>query len=89
MSRANDMAFPVPSGVGTPNDSEQLGLTIREHFAALAMQGLLASESLDYHASSSESLAKHAVAKADALIAELAKAKECADAMSAALKEAP
>jgi hypothetical protein len=72
VSRATEPAFPVP---GLQTDPDFNGLSVREHFAAMAMQGLLASETLDYHASSNESLARHAVAKADALIAELAKAQ--------------
>jgi hypothetical protein len=74
MSRATEAAFPFPSFNG-PNAVEwgSPGMTLREYYAGLAMQGLLASETLDYHASSSESLARHAVSKADALLAELAK----------------
>lgn len=43
MSGANDMAFPVLDRTQTPNDTTQLGLTKRELFAAMAMQGLCAS----------------------------------------------
>jgi hypothetical protein len=72
VSRANDMAFPVNDTVLTPNNTVQNGLTIREHFAAMAMQGLLAGQ---HFRDSGEMCAESAVAFADALIAELAKAK--------------
>lgn len=46
------------------------GLTKREHFAGLAMQGLLANPNRDfYHADLADEATKHA----DALLAELAK----------------
>lgn len=68
MSRANDPAYPCPTG-----DSGYGGLTIREHFAAMAMQGLIASMT---DVGVDEALtAKLAVIQADALIAELAKEK--------------
>jgi hypothetical protein len=36
----HDMAFPVPQSEA-PNNSYQWGLTKREYFAAMALQGLL------------------------------------------------
>ena len=48
----------------------QEGLTIREYFAAKAMQGLLTITSLSDH--DCEVIAKHAVNQADALIRALA-----------------
>jgi hypothetical protein len=45
MNRANEPAMPVPEVIG-PGDRYQHatnGLTIREHFAGLAMQGILAN----------------------------------------------
>jgi hypothetical protein len=69
MSRANEPAYPVPATEHTP---PVYGLTIREYFAAMAMQGLLAGadvrERWDPHP-----LANQSVLCADALIAELAK----------------
>lgn len=47
-----------------------LGLTKREYFAAMAMQGLSSSE---YSGCSPEQLAANAVINADALLAELEK----------------
>ena len=43
---SNDMAFPVLDLQQTPNGTYQLGLTKREHFAALAMQGAIAGGGL-------------------------------------------
>jgi hypothetical protein len=73
MSNANDMAFPVVlATTRTPNDSEQLGLTKREYFAAMAMQGLCANSIPGSHHSFNNT-ANEAVRYADALLAELAK----------------
>jgi hypothetical protein len=69
MSNGNDMAFPVVlETTRTPNDSEQLGLTKREYFAAMAMQGLLS-----INRDSPIGHAAFAVSCADALLVELAK----------------
>jgi hypothetical protein len=38
---SNDMAFPALDTSYTPNGTIQLGLTKREHFAALAMHAIL------------------------------------------------
>lgn len=68
MSKANEPAFPT---AGIQNNEESLpvgGLTKREYFAALAMQGLLALEGYSF-----QGAAKDAVTAADALIAELEK----------------
>ena len=50
------------------------GLTKREHFAGLAMQGLLASLTADDNISSTE-LARCSALNADALLAELERTK--------------
>lgn len=65
----NESAFPVtePSIPGLP----MFGLTKREHFAGLAMQGILASEPND--TVTNEMLAGFSVQLADALLAELGK----------------
>lgn len=72
MSRATEVAFPQHPG------QEEVpvfgGLTIREHFAGLAMQGLLA-HSLAGERPDAE-LANWAVKAADALLAELAKVQK-------------
>lgn len=74
MSNQNDMVFPVVlAHTRTPNDTAQLGLTKRELFAALAMQGMLASESEASNYGHIGFLAESAVKRADALLAELAK----------------
>jgi hypothetical protein len=71
MSRANDSAFPAPS---VPTDAPYFGLTIREHFAGLAMQGLCC-HTMDGGEPIPEVIADWAVKCADALIAELAKVR--------------
>lgn len=72
MSNANDMAFPVVlETTRTPNDSEQLGLTKREYFAAMAMQGYCSNPELNHW--SHDETAEHAAFLADALLVELAR----------------
>jgi hypothetical protein len=69
MSRANE---PVHPGMVTT------GITLREHFAAMAMQGLMAQakvESIDLIPDMLAVVAEVAVRQADALITELAKEK--------------
>jgi len=51
----------------------EYGLTKRELFAAMAMQGMYASDQPGYQAGSFESRAESAVKAADALLKELAK----------------
>lgn len=76
MSRANASAFPSHGSMG---EVVQTGLTIREHFAAMAMQALIATgKYADVHSYDCVSIGATAVAKraaicADALIAELSK----------------
>jgi len=67
-----DMAFPVLDCEQTPNNTFQLGLTKRELFAAMAMQGLVGQYAqggmfMETH------VAKGAVLYADALLAALEK----------------
>lgn len=72
MSRANASAFP--SCVGDP------GLTVREHFAAMAMTAVISACSKDmlktgeYGVAIDTLFAQKSISLADALIAELAKA---------------
>ena len=63
---AHDLAFPLHA-LGTT----ATGLTKRELFAAMAMQGLLAS--FEAHRMTVQSCAPLSVKAADALLAELAK----------------
>ena len=49
------------------------GLTIRQHFAAMAMQGLLSNTKNGYDTKAAVTYAENAVYLADALIAELNK----------------
>ena len=64
MNLADEPAFPVPGR------ADRQGMTLREHYAGLAMQGMLADQSID---ESAEECAAVAVLFADALIAELEK----------------
>lgn len=66
MTKPDDGAFPPAHDP----KSHPFGLTKREYFAALAMQGLLADEN---NLSTIQSAAAYAVKFADALIAELNK----------------
>lgn len=59
-----------PAFVALEVEGSGLGLTKRELFAAMAMQGLLANSERDAEA---EGFARDAVRSADALLAELAK----------------
>lgn len=74
MSRADESAFPVPATAHTP---PVYGLTVREHFAALAMQALIGTSAApcltDCLGGAEAHCAAGAVKMADALIAELAK----------------
>ena len=80
MSRANEFAFPAV-GLELSNGEVRLpvahqGLTIREHFAAMAMQGLLANASTcTQEVGTIGEIVHSAVRHADALITELAKVK--------------
>jgi hypothetical protein len=78
MSKANEPAFPAPSDTLT-----SLGLTKREYFAAMAMQGELAGQFYVqpglvtegfkncWTPDRADELAKASVAYSDALLAEL------------------
>lgn len=80
MINGGDSAFPVVVNLAMDPRVEQGGLTKRELFAAMAMQGLRAGAArytpegkafTDWRPS--QALARVAVADADALLAELAK----------------
>ena len=68
----NEAAYPL-----SPDGNKELGyntgLTIRQYFAAMAMQGLLASYAGVSQNPNPESLAKKAIEYVDALINELNK----------------
>lgn len=73
ISRATDPAFPVlEQGVSGQTIMCYEGMTIREYFAAKAIQGLTASIG-QHDVTDAGELAHDAVRIADALIAELAK----------------
>jgi hypothetical protein len=82
MSRANEPAFPGENAMrfGQTNDCNP-GMTLREHFAGLAMQGFAANSELSAKLARQQPetvaqvYAVAAVLAADALIAELEKAK--------------
>lgn len=76
MTNPNDSAYPMTAGplltedgFTNPIHKEEYGLTKREYFAAMAMQGMLASDAEGL----AELKAEYAVAFADALIAKLNK----------------
>ena len=83
MTNGNDLAYPTFDQNGIcPSSSE--GLTKREYFAAMAMQGLcqegawsktIQNQSEALGSTSSESIAVYAVDLADALIEALNKTK--------------
>lgn len=80
MSRASEQVHPSPelrNGNGDVYQWASPGLTIREHFAAMAMQGLtqcsLTPEDIPAGMAWRDIIAKTAAQMADALIAELAK----------------
>lgn len=66
MTNGNDRAFATQF-------SDQEGLTKREYFAAMAMQGIMANSDDAITRFSHEDIALIAVSTADALIAELNK----------------
>jgi hypothetical protein len=67
VSRAND---PVHPGM------VHTGLTIREHFAAMAMQGLLAGNPITTSPDWERAVTMLAITHADALIEQLAKERK-------------
>jgi len=90
MSESNKSVFPIPSwtekgiddyGPFNVTHPAKPGLTLREYFAAMAMQGELASQMMSEYAThtysekSASDLARVSVVFADALIAELKKEK--------------
>lgn len=75
MNNPNDPAFPFPTFQRHDCDIECgfHGLTKREYFAAMAMQGLCANSHEAIGVAPSDKIAKWSVKQADALIAALAK----------------
>ena len=72
-TKGEDFAYPIFDNLGLCNDNET-GLTKREYYAGLAMQGLLSANAVyDGKTNNRESLSKDAIAFADALIKELNK----------------
>lgn len=69
MTYANDPINPIENPMSGP----VLGLTKREYFAALAMQGMISAST---HGFSFSVLASESVSMADALIAELNKTEK-------------
>ena len=79
--KANQPAFPIPDFVNGNGDVQpgSIGLTKREYFAAMAMQGILCHKGISWKISQEKEVlielttAKDAIAEADALLAELEK----------------
>lgn len=77
MSRADKPAFPsqpviMRAGVGD-TVMDQGGMTLLEHYAGVAMQGLVAAPDPQAQSASPETIARWSVEVARALIAELEK----------------
>ena len=72
MSKANESAFPCPMGGDWPE--WERGITTRELFAAMAMQGFCANPTMT--GNTPGEMARYSTGQADALIAELNKPKE-------------
>lgn len=68
-----DRAFPVSFENSDGSVTTTLGLTKREYFAGLALQGMLASQGNGGEYYKHNEIVKEAVWYTDALIAELAK----------------
>lgn len=69
----NEAAFPSPA---TELRAAQYGLTKREHFAAMAMQGLCSYSGEDASKWSCDQIARKSRQMADALIAELGRTED-------------
>jgi hypothetical protein len=76
MNKANEPAFPIQDAEwnGPGRHGEWPGLSKREYFAAMAMQGLAGNLDADSNADP-QFVARDAVSYADALLAELEKGK--------------
>jgi len=78
---SNQPAFPIPDFVDGNGNVQlgSIGLTKRELFTAMAMQGILCHKGISWKISREKeglielTTAKDAIAEADSLIAELAK----------------
>ena len=68
MITGNENAYPL---YGPDVTSNELGLTIRQHFAAMAMQGFCANNIIQHY--DADFVAQYSAKYADALIAELNK----------------
>ena len=71
MKAGNELAFPFIEEANCP-DSVNFGLTKREYFAGLALQGMVSAESENFQfAHTAEEVAKQAVEYSDALLRAL------------------
>ena len=71
MNNGDKPASPVKPEVIQGNDQVHLGLTKREQFAAMAMQGILANSGDEYVDVGFDLIASHSAEVADALLKEL------------------
>jgi hypothetical protein len=76
MSRADEPAFPVVTQWRDENGKSFSGLTLRQYYAGLAMQGMSGRDTYDAGQATPEQRAKLAVIEADALLAALERGKE-------------
>lgn len=77
-TKANDLIYPLEEN--NPESVVSRGLTKREYFAAMAMQGLCANGH-SWEEDCSNSRASRAVTQADALITELNKPQQTSKEM--------
>jgi hypothetical protein len=73
MENGKKPAFYNPNSYSMQGD-DGIGLTKREYFSGLAMQGMMANQNLT--STENDTIAKWSVEIADALLAELEKTKE-------------
>jgi hypothetical protein len=73
MITGNESAMPLSNDSMKSGSEKARCLTIRQHFASMAMQGMLANGDGDFVSHHAARIAANAVTHADALIEELNK----------------
>ena len=81
MITGNEPAYPITNALTADGFEKARGLTIRQHFAAMAMQGIVQSFELDFESTDIKggfysTVAEQSVKMADALLNELNKKGE-------------
>lgn len=70
---ANEYGIYLASAANISDTNQVVGLSKREHFAAMAMQGMLSNPKLDIETTPAETIARDAIVQADVLLLELSK----------------